>query len=133
MVYLLVVLLVIGLSVWLWGEDTVKAVIKWLLAIAVIGIIVVIIKENNEKNKEEETEQQKNACYERYEKAKEEARNKLPECARYIVTYEDEKNNKCRINWDLQNDEGIKAKDTYESDKSLDDVADSVQACEDKQ
>jgi len=68
-------------------------------------------------------------CYEKYEKALEKAKNKLPECSRAIVRYEDEKKNNCRINWDLQNDEGIKAKELYESDKELDDSFNRLIQC----
>jgi len=171
MIFLLGVVFVIGLSVWLWGEENVKTAIKWLLglSITIIFLVFVINYIDKKANQDREAELQKSYemepvapdtiaalpiapnkhsqeklsqadqspdgnqknldCYKRFHKSQEEAKSKLPECARFIVRYADEKENKCRINWDLQNDEGIKAKDLYESDKEEDETFDRLITC----
>ncbi len=137
MIFLLGVVFVIVLSIWLWGQETVKTVIKWILGLLILSIFILAANEyfdekiRNEKVSALQIEQEKKdkVCYEKYEKALEKAKNKLPECSRAIVRYEDEKKNNCRINWDLQNDEGIKAKELYESDKELDDSFNRLIQC----
>ena len=179
MIFLLGVVFVIVLSVWLWGEDSVKTAIKWLLGLSIFIIFLVFVINYIDKkaNQDKEAELQKSyesgavapngdetfsitpdehsqqklqhgenhseidkktmACYEKYEKSQEEAKSKLPECARYIVRYQDEKENNCRINWGLQNDEGLietiggtkKDKDQYDSDKKYEETFDQLIQC----
>ena len=120
MVYILVILIILALSIWLWGQETVKIVIKWLLGFSIL-LLIILWADNYSKQKEKEQkeivkEANTAECYKKHEQARE----ALPDCARYITRYEDEKKNNCKINWSLQNDEGIKGKQQYDTDEELD-------------
>ena len=123
MVYILVILIILALSIWLWWQETVKIVIKWLLGFSIL-LLIILWADNYSKQKEKEQKEiAKEAntaeCYKKHEQAREALREALPDCARYITRYEDEKKNNCKINWSLQNDEGIKGKQQYDTDKEF--------------
>lgn len=113
MTYLIGIVVIIGLSVWLWGEAAVKKAIKIILLLALLVPVFLIGAHYQEKSQKEKIAKAQAECLAREEKAYE-AR---PTCPRAIVTYQEEEKAQCRIDWRLQNDEGIKAKTYWDLEK----------------
>ena len=64
MIFLLGIILVLGLSVWLWGQENVKAVIKWLLALSIFIIFFVFVIDYIDKKASQEKEAELQKSYE---------------------------------------------------------------------
>ena len=119
MVYLAGIVLAIALAVWLWGSEPVKKAIKFLLVAAVVVVLVGIVwMYITAQQQEKERRQADNAIAECHKK-REAIYMARPVCARAITTYEEEEQYKCRIDWNLQNDVGIKAKPTWEMSRMI--------------
>ena len=117
MIYLISIAFVIGLSVWLWGEQATKRTIKWMLGsvagLVVVAVVALMAQEAKHAQIESAQESVKLNCNTK----EREAYDSRPECPRYIVTAAQEDANNCRINWDLQNDLGIKSKAAWEASR----------------
>ena len=114
MVYLLGIVLAIGLAVWLWGAEAVKKSIKVILLLGIGGVVLMIswayIAAHQHEQERVRVEKLAAECH----KKQEAIYMARTVCARAITTYEEEEQYKCRIDWDLQNDVGIKAKPTWD-------------------
>lgn len=117
MVYLISIAGIIGLSIWLWGEQATKRTIKWMLGsfvgLIVVAVVALMLQEAKNAQIESAQESSKLNCNTKGR----EAYDSRPECPRYIVTAAQEDASHCRINWNLQNDLGIKSKAAWEASR----------------
>ena len=64
MIFLLGIVFVIGLSVWLWGQENVKTAIKWLLGLSIFIIFFVFVIDYIDKKASQEKEAELQKSYE---------------------------------------------------------------------
>lgn len=108
MIYLIGLIALIGLSIWLWGEATVKKAIKIILGLLLFGIIAVIafklIEDHQKKENKRIKDEIRSACLDRSQRAY----DARPICPKSIRTFEEEEKNQCKIDWNLLNDHSQK-------------------------
>ena len=109
MIYLIGLMVVIALSVWLWGEHAVKKTIKIILGLLVIGIIFLIaiklIEAQQKKDQETSAEKTYSECRDTVQKTYQ-AR---PICPSSVISFDAEEKNQCKIDWNSQTNQAEKA------------------------
>lgn len=64
MIFLLGIILALGLSVWLWGQENVKTAIKWLLGLSIFIIFFIFVIDYIDKKASQEKEAELQKSYE---------------------------------------------------------------------